>query len=131
MFFETLPARGSISPKQGLSITEISITMQSFGYHFYGDYHVKTENNTNLLTESVFHCYPNSCNRALTIRVENWERSSIKIDGFDFKGELVTGFTGANMNVFLINAEELTPGIYFVRVSTTGFSGIKKLVVTN
>lgn len=88
------------------------------------------ENNTtgvyDILTEPIINIYPNPTNGSTTIE-QNLELTPVKIELINCLGEIIETFQAKGHKV-KINMENLTPGIYFVRLISETSSTIREVI---
>jgi aminopeptidase N len=80
------------------------------------------------VTEGVFEVYPNPANHKIYIKSE---KSDIKVTVFDLNGQskLERSFKSSSTGLYLLNVEDLSTGIYIVKIKTENTEYIKKVSV--
>jgi hypothetical protein len=82
----------------------------------------------------MFHpCYPNPFNPSVNIEFSLPERSDVKVDIFNSRGQRVSqiysGQSSKGLNKFTFNADHLSSGVYFVKVSSSENSMVQKVLL--
>jgi para-nitrobenzyl esterase len=77
---------------------------------------------------SVFAIYPNPADGNFTIDLSRLAGTNFTVDLIDSRGALVHSYTGLNSELFDVD-ENLSAGIYLVRVQGDGFAYIRKVVI--
>ena len=82
---------------------------------------------------TLFQNYPNPFNSTTTIKFELPKNVHIKLSLYNTIGEelkiITHGEYGAGNHKVLLNADELSSGLYFYKLETGGFVGVKKFLV--
>jgi hypothetical protein len=106
----------------------------SFILYIGSQHHIDSLQQAQLPNEyRLFQNYPNPFNPVTTISFALPAATSLELKVFDYLGKevatLVSGSHSAGYHYYELNAEALSSGVYFYRLSTPQFSAIKKLVL--
>jgi hypothetical protein len=78
--------------------------------------------------------YPNPANGVFYINYEGGERDDVLVSLYDLSGRSIIEKyfrADAGMNLFVMDANMLTPGMYFVKILAEGKSAVQKILITD
>lgn len=101
-------------------------------YHYFG---TSTSVQEIGFENSSFNIYPNPMRHEASISYELQETDHVTISVFDMRGELVRTISDAyqekTVHQIIFQNEEMTPGVYFVRIAGNKISGTRLFVIAD
>jgi hypothetical protein len=76
-----------------------------------------------------FSLFPNPATNEITITAADDFNSAETISIYDLMGKYVRSFQSVPVNSFSVKTEELSNGIYFLKISSGGVTGTKKFII--
>jgi hypothetical protein len=76
-----------------------------------------------------FELSPNPADQFVQLNYSNLVRGRFTINILDAMGKVVLSQSDCNEKTFRISTAQLTPGLYFLKLSSAGKVGVKKFVI--
>ncbi|MBM4398878.1 MAG: T9SS type A sorting domain-containing protein [Candidatus Cloacimonetes bacterium] len=92
-----------------------------------------TDNVCTQFLKTELSCYPNPFQKNVTFDIKNINKTMNSISIFNLKGQLINGWQDVKSEQFIWNSKDkngniVTPGIYFIKISSGGSTIVKKII---
>ncbi len=108
---------------------DIVTASRAGGYYIFGTYFVGLADETMSQKQELLNCYPNPCSEQTLISFNSDNKDEMKLELFALDGRKLKCLNLNAKQAYILQTNNLNPGMYIVRLKNTEYTHSQKLIV--